>query len=181
MKRIVYASAVALFIAMTGMAAAQDLGALARQQRQQKKPAATKVYTNDDIAAQPTPAAEPAAPAADAKGSTPTAETTSKPKAATSADGKAKAEAALQEKVSAQKAEIAALTRELDLADRENRLRVANYYADAGNSLRDPKKFQDEQKAKEDEIAGKKKAIEDAKSKLADLIEQGRKSGLKVE
>jgi hypothetical protein len=179
MKRILYASALATLILMSGIAVAQeDLGAMARQQRQQKKPTAKRVYTNDDLATQssapaPGPAAD-AKPATDAKAEAP------KPKGP-SADDKAKAQAALQSQVNARKAEIATLTRELEIADRENRLRVANYYADAGNSLRDPRKFQDEQKAKEDEIAGKKKAIEEGKAKLADVIEQGRKAGLTVE
>jgi len=185
MKRIVYASALALVMLMSGIAVAQDLGTLARQQREQKKPAAKKVYTNDDIASQPAPSPAPAAPATDAKATTDTkADAATDGKAApkaSPADDKAKIEAALQQKVDAQKAQIASLTRELDIADRENRLRVANYYADAGNSLRDPKKWQDEQKAKEDEIAGKKKAIEDAKAKLDEMIEQGRKAGIKVE
>lgn len=179
MKRTVYASVLAFLIVISGLAAAQDLGALARQQRQEKKPSAKKVYTNDDIASQPMPA-QPVEPAADAKAVIATDTKTDKPKES-SAEDKDKATASLQAKVNAQKAEIASLTRELDIADRENRLHVANYYADAGNSLRDPKKFQDEQKAKRDEIDGKKKAIEDAKAKLADLIEQGRKAGLKVE
>ena len=179
MKRIVYASGFALVMLMSCIATAQDLGAVARQQREQKKPTAKKVYTNDDIASAPAPAPEPAPAAADAKAA-PAADAKAAPKAS-SADDKAKTQAGLQDKVNGVKAEVATLTRELEIADRENRLRVANYYADAGNSLRDPKKFQDEQKAKEDEIAGKKKAIEDAKTKLADLIEQGRKDGLKVE
>ena len=182
MKRILYAGVLASLIVISGIAVAQeDLAAIARQQRQQKKTTtAKKVYTNDDIAGQPAPASAPAstdakpAAGADAKADT------AKPKAP-AADDKAKAEAALQKKVDAQKAEIATLQRELDLADRENRLRVANYYADAGNSLRDPRKFQDEQRAKEGEIAGKKKAIEDAKAKLDALIEEGRKNGFKVE
>jgi hypothetical protein len=177
MKRILYASVFALLVTMTSVAFAQDLGAFARQQRQEKRPSAKKVYTNDDIASQPLPN-EPTAPTAAA--TTAADATAAKPKTPSPED-KDKATGALQAKVNAQKAEIASLTRELDVADRENRLRIANYYADAGNSLRDPKKFQDEQKAKEDEIAGKKKAIEDAKAKLADLIEEGRKAGLKVE
>ena len=181
MKRIVYSCAVAF--AVCGMAAAQDLGAVARQQREQKKPAAKRVYTNDDIASQPLPS--DAAPA-DAKANTAAApadaKTDAKPPAKTaSPDDKSKAQSALQAKVDAQKAEIASLTRELDVADRENRLRVANYYADAGNSLRDPKKFQDEQKAQQDLVASKKKAIDDAKAKLADMIEDARKQGIKVE
>jgi len=177
MKRTLYASAFALLIAFSGVAVAQDLGAVARQQREQKKPSSKKVITNDDIASQPMPEPAPAeakageAPAAEAKAA--------KPKS--SAEDKDKAAAALQQKVNAQKAEIAALTRELDLADRENRLRVANYYADAGNSLRDPKKFQDEQKANQDEIESKKKAIEAAKAKVDAMIEEGRKAGIKAE
>ena len=181
MKRILYASVLASLIVLTGMAVAQeDLGALARQQRAQKKPTAKKVYTNDDFTSQPAPAPEPATTDAKPATATDAKADATKPKASPAED-KARAEAALQAKVNAQKAEIATLSRELDIADRENRLRVANYYADAGNSLRDPRKFQDEQRAKEAEIADKKKAIEDAKSKLADLIEQGRKTGLKVE
>ncbi len=180
MKRILYASVLASLIVLTGMAVAQDLGAVARQQRAQKKPTAKKVYTNDDFASQPAPAPEPAATEAKPAAAADAKVDTAKPKLSPSED-KAKSEAALQAKVNAQKAEIATLTRELDIADRENRLRIANYYADAGNSLRDPRKFQDEQRAKEAEIADKKKAIEEAKTKLSDLIEQGRKAGLKVE
>lgn len=183
MKRILYASVLASLTVLSGIAVAQeDLGAIARQQRQQKKQTAKKVYTNDDIGSPAAPASAPTT-ATDAK----PADAKADPKAAAaqakgpSAEDKAKAEAALQAKVNSQKAEIATLQRELDLADRENRLRVANYYADAGNSLRDPKKFQDEQRAKESEIGDKKKAIDDAKAKLADLIEQGRKAGFKVE
>ncbi len=181
MKRILYASVLAFLIVVGGVAAAQDLGALARQQRQEKRPSAKKVYTNDDIASQPMPET-PAQPAAttEAKADAKTDTKAAAPKAPSPED-KQKATAALQAKVNAQKAQIETLTRELDIADRENRLRIANYYADAGNSLRDPRKFQDEQRAKQDEIAGKKKAIEDAKTKLADMIEEGRKAGLKVE
>ena len=182
MKRTLYASVLGLFVLVSGLAVAQDLGALARQQRQQKKPSAKRVYTNDDIASAPLP--EPAAPPTDANAE---AKPDAKPEAkaaapkASPADDKAKAAAALQKQAEGIKAEIAALTRELTVADRENKLRVANYYADAGNSLRDPKKFQDEQRATQAEIDGKQKAIDAAKAKLDALVEQGRKEGIKVE
>jgi len=178
MKRTLYASVLGLFVLVSGLAVAQDLGALARQQRQQKKPSAKKVYTNDDIASAPVP--EPAAPTAEASTE---AKPDAKPTApkAPPADDKAKAAAALQRQADGIKAEIATLTRELTIADRENKLRVANYYADAGNSLRDPKKFQDEQRATQTEIDAKQKAIDAAKAKLDALIEQGRKEGVKVE
>jgi hypothetical protein len=186
MKRTLYASAFALLIVMSGVAAAQDLGAIARQQRQQKKSSAKKVYTNDDISSgQPVmQSAEPATEAkvgaaGEAKAGAVVEAKVAKPKEA-SVEDKTKAAAALQQTVDAQKAEIASLTRELDIADRENRLRAANYYGDAGNSLRDPAKWAAEQIAKQEEIDGKKKAIDAAKAKLADIIEQGRKAGIKV-
>ena len=178
MKRTLYVMTFALLTMLSSTALAQDLGAVARQQREQKKPQAKKVFTNDDIATQ---RVSPAEPTAEATSATAPAAAGAKTEAAKPpAEDKAKATAALQQKIDSQKTEITSLTRELDLADRENRLRVANYYADAGNSLRDPKKWSDEQKAKQDEIDGKKKAIEAAKAKLADMIEQGRKAGLKV-
>ena len=175
MKRTLYASTLALLIAFGGVAMAQDLGAIARQQREQKKPSSKKVITNDDIASQPLP--EPAA-VTDAKAAAPADAKAEKPKAP--AENKDKAAAAMQQQIDAQKAELASLTRELSIADRENKLRVANYYADAGNSLRDPKKFQDEQRATQAEIAAKQKAIDAAKAKIADLAEQARKAGLRV-
>jgi hypothetical protein len=178
MKRILYVSAFALLTLSTGIAVAQDLGTVARQQRQQKKPSAKKVYTNEDFGGGQPAATPEAAPAADAKPDA-AAAPAAKP-VETSSQDKSKASAALQQQVDATKAEIASLTRELDIANRENKLRVANYYADAGNSLRDPKKWQDEQKATQDEINNKQKAIDSAKAKLADLVEQGRKAGVKV-
>ena len=187
MKRIVYASAFALLVLTAGVAVAQDpdLGAVARQTRAKKKPSAKKVYTNDDIASQPQP--EPAAAAPDANADAKSADGKTDAKAdakdkpkTSAADEQKKAAEEMQAKVDSLKKEIATLQREYDIADRENKLQVANYYADAGNSLRDPKKFQDEQRATQAELADKKKAIDDNKAKLADLVEQARKAGIKV-
>jgi hypothetical protein len=181
MKRTLYVSALALLILTAGIAVAQqekepDLGAVARANRAQKKPTATKVYTNDDIA----PAAQPApAAATDAKATAKPTDAADKSKAAPASDDKAKA-AEFQQKVDSLKKEIATLQREYDIADREWKLQVASYYADAGNSLRDPKKFADQQRAKEAELADKKKAIDDDKAKLADTLEQARKADVKV-
>ncbi|MGH9524878.1 MAG: hypothetical protein ACRD3E_20325 [Terriglobales bacterium] len=182
MKRTVCLSALALMIFACGTVVAQssdqDLVAAARKARtQQKNAPATKVWTNEDIGSAPAPAAA----AADAK--TDMAKDAGKPADAAkgpSAEDKANAAAAMQKKIDAQKAEIATLSRELDLADREFKLQVANYYADAGNSLRDPKKWADERDAKQKEINDKKAAIDTAKAKLQDLLEQARKAGLKV-
>ena len=188
MKRNLLFTALALTIASCGTAFAQtsnqDLVAAARKAReQQKKAPATKVWTNDDIASHPAPAAPAAAAAADAKAGEAKDATAEKPAEAakdTSADDKAKAAAAMQRKIDAQKAEIATLSTQADIAEREFKLQVATYYADAGNSLRDPKKWADERDAKQKEINDKKAAVDTAKAKLQDLLEQARKAGIHV-
>lgn len=184
MKRILYAVALALSLSIAGVAVAQqsqepDLGAVARKARAQKHPTAKKVYTNEDIAS--APQAEPApAATAEAKAGDKTEAAADKAKSSPASDDQAKRGAEFQQKIDALKKELATLQREYDIADRENRLRVANYYADAGNSLRDPKKWAEEQRAKEAELADKKKAIDEDKAKLDDTLEQARKAGVKV-
>ena len=186
MKRTLCLSALALMIFACGTAFAQtsdqDLVSAARKARaQQKNAPATKVWTNEDIAS--TPAPPPAPPESDAKAGEATKDAAAKPADAAkqpSADDKAKAAAAMQKRIDSQKAEIATLSTQADLAEREFKLQVANYYADAGNSLRDPKKWADERDAKQKEINDKKAAIEAAKAKLQDLFEEARKAGLKV-
>lgn len=185
MTRTQFGSALALMIFACGTAFAQssnqDIVAAARKAReQQKKAAPTKVWTNDDIAGRPAP--PPAAPAAEAKAGD-AKDAAAKPSDAAkepSADDKAKAEAAMQKKIDAQKAEIATLATQADIAEREFKLQVANYYADAGNSLRDPAAWAKQRDAKQKEINDKKQALADAKAKLDDLLEQARKAGIHV-
>ncbi len=83
--------------------------------------------------------------------------------------------------IEAQKKEIANLQRELDVAQREARLRSAAYYADAGVMLRDQAKFAEDSRKEQDEINTKKQALDAAQQKLADLQELARKSGLPSE
>jgi hypothetical protein len=164
-----------LFLIATCASAQQSLGEAARQQRQAKKPAANKVYTNDDFAAAPAAAGEAVA------AKTEKTDQTEKAEAAPKADDRAKKTEELKAKVDAQKKTITQLERELDLAQREYRLKVAVYYADAGNSLRDSKKWAEDDRRQRAEIESKKKALDDAKKKLADIQEQARKSGIRAE
>ena len=188
MKRTLYVSALALVIFACGTALAQssdqDLVTAARKARAEHKNAPdTKVWTNDDIrSAQPAPAPAASADAKPADAKTGDTKDAAKPDAAKapSADDKDKASAAMQRKIDAQKAEIATLSTQADLAEREFKLQVANYYADAGNSLRDPAAWTKERDAKQKEINDKKQAVADAKAKLDDLLEQARKAGVKV-
>ena len=62
--------------------------------------------------------------------------------------------------------------------ERESRLRAAAYYADAGVMLRDQAKFAEDSRKSQDEINGKKQALEAAQQKLGDMQEQARKAGL---
>ena len=67
---------------------------------------------------------------------------------------------------------------ELDLLQREFKLQVANYYADAGNELRDQKNWSDQETKFKTDIADKQKQLDDAKAQLQDMEEQARKAGV---
>jgi hypothetical protein len=179
MKRILQIVAVALAL-ISGVAiyagAQESLGELARQQRQSKKPSSAKLYTNDDFAMVPE---APAAAAADKTEKSDKAEAGA-PKAG-AADDKVKLAAAFKARADEQKKNIAQLERELDVAQREYRLKVAVYYADAGNNLRDGKKWAEDDRKQRTEIEGKQKAVADAKQKLADLQEEARKAGIRID
>ena len=77
-----------------------------------------------------------------------------------------------------QKAKVDLLSRELDVAQREYRLRAAAFYADAGNRLRNQGSWDKEDAQYKQQIAQKQKAVDDAKKALDDMKEQGRKAGV---
>ena len=202
MKKIV-ASLAALLFTTAIACAAQSLGDAARQARKAKQPA-THVFTNENL---PTDApisitGTPAAPAeagnktaedksaeanADSKGE---AKAESKTESTSlSKDGKDKgddsAAAARQKtidewknKIAAQKKEVTLSERELDVLQREYRLRAAAFYADAGNRLRNQQQWGHDDQQYRDRIALKEKQVQEAKQKLQDLQEQARKDGM---
>ena len=65
-----------------------------------------------------------------------------------------------------------------DRLDREFKLRAAAFYADAGLRLRDDRNWADQQRKYQDDMADRKKKIEEAKAQLEDLQERARKSGV---
>jgi hypothetical protein len=81
-------------------------------------------------------------------------------------------------KVDDEKKEIVTLQRELDILQREQRLRAASFYADAGTRLRDSGKFAEDSRQEQDQIDGKKQALDAAQQKLSDIQEQSRKAGV---
>jgi hypothetical protein len=183
MKRnlsLLAAAFVVAFTLVTCAGAQQSLGELARQQRQSKRPSSARVITNDDIAlaAAPAPAAEAPDAAAEAKGDK---SGKSDAAAAPGAEDKAKLAASFKAKADEQTKNISQLERELDVAQREYRLKVAVYYADVGNNLRDGKKWAEEDRKQRAELDDKQKALAAAKQKLADIQEAARTAGVRAD
>jgi len=81
-------------------------------------------------------------------------------------------------KIAAQKDKIDILSRELDVLQREYRLRAAAFYADAGNRLRNSGSWDKEDAQYKQQIDQKQKTLESAKQQLDDMQEQARKSGV---
>ncbi len=150
-------------------ASAQSLGDVAREQKSQPKTEkAKRVYTNDDMPSVAPPAA-PAAPAragnaASAKGP--------------SAEDRKKRDDDYKMKINDAKAKVADLQREIELMDREYKLRAAVFYSDAGNRLRDDKKWADAERKYKEDSAAKSAGLQAAKDKLESMKEEARKAGV---
>ena len=107
--------------------------------------------------------------------STPAAQDAGKP--ADSSDAH-KANDEWKQKISDQQAKVDMLTREVDVTQREYRLRAAAFYADAGNRLRNQGSWDKEDAQYKQDLAKKQKALDDAKKAVDDLKEKARKAGV---
>lgn len=83
-----------------------------------------------------------------------------------------------KKKIQDQQGQIDLLARELDVQNREYRLRAAAFYADAGNRLRNSGSWDKEDSQYKDQIAAKQKALDEAKQHLDDMQEEARKAGV---
>jgi hypothetical protein len=170
-------------------AQSDSLGDYARAARKEKHPAAKLVYTNDNLPTSttisvvgPSSATEekpaevnPAAkPSEDKAKPAPKEATVSKAAEAPAPQG----EQTSQDPMAAQKKTVADLAHELDLLQREFKLQVANYYADAGNELRDQKNWLDQEAKFKSDIADKQKQLDDAKAQLQEMEEAARKTAV---
>ena len=81
-------------------------------------------------------------------------------------------------KISAQKEKIDLLGRELDVLQREYRLRAAAFYSDAGNRLRSSGNWDQEDAKYKQQIEDKQKALDAARQQLEEIEEQARKAGV---
>lgn len=205
MKRMAHlwlAGAVFTGLLLTAAWAQSDsLGDYARQVRKQKaqKPAAAKQFDNDNLPRRdtlsvvgPAPAETDAKPAeTDGAAQEGDSAQSDKPEATDQATGQkaedkpGEAEAQRQKfyeewkkRIVEQKGTVDLTTRELDVAQREYRLRAAAFYADAGNRLRNAGAWDKEDAQFKQQIADKQKALDNAKQKLEDLQEEARKAGV---
>ena len=158
--RLLFLTSVAISIATC--AHAQSLGDIARKEQAKKgAPKSSKVITNDDLDSlrrgpdQITTAsgntAKPSDPTASASKEENQADTAKSDSAESKGDAMAgdsqsasggdkdSVEAGWKAKISDQKSKIELLEREIDVMQREQKLRATTYYADAGNRLRDSK------------------------------------------
>jgi len=178
---------------LAGMAAAQSdsLAEAARKNRQQQggKPAAAKVYTNDNLPATETisTVGEPAstdATAAPGDGQATTADATAAapkggaPKTADDSKTRQKTWEDWREKIQKQKASVEQMQKEDEEIERQFKLTTGNYYSSAQERLYDGAAMAKEDAAYKQQMETKKKAIEDAKQKIEDLQEEARRAGV---
>ncbi len=151
---------------------------VAREYRKQKV-SSGRVLTNESLALRSapgdtsTPATTGSASASDTKTGDKTAAKTDD-----SAEGMQKLAAEWKGKIESQKAEIVQLQRELDVSQRENKLRAASFYADAGTRLRDSQKYAEDDKKYQAEAADKQKTIVAAQQALEKMRDEARRAGV---
>jgi hypothetical protein len=175
------ATGAAVLLLCMATLSAQTLADSARAAQKNKRTntATNKVYTNESLGAH-APNDAPAKSDDDAKKSDAKADAKSDKDAdePDAAEAKKKAAEDLKQRYEKQKAELATLQRELDIAERENRLRGATFYADAGNRLRNEQKYAEDDRKYQADVATKKKAIADGTAALDKMKEEGRKTGV---
>ena len=190
MKKIFLMLVMCLFAAAA--IAQQSLGDVARANRAKKHTSSSETRLDDDtMPRSSTPSnysdsdtdkkaddKDADAKDADGKGTAPKAiDAKDAPKKDT-ADAQKQKNEELKKQIADQTKEISTLQRELDIAQREARLRAAAYYGDAGTMLRDQAKYAEDTRKTQAEIEGKKQTLDAAQQKLSDLQEQARKAGL---
>jgi hypothetical protein len=186
-SRLLISAGILLFLA-GGSAYSQTLADAARDAQAKKKTqtATGHVYTNDSLEFHDAPAPPPAKTDASAPGDAsanpdaPKDAATSPDADAKAAEEKSKAGDAIKEKVTKQEADLELLKRELDVLQRENKMRAAVFYADAGSRLRDPGAYAAADQKYQADIAAKQKAITDGQANLDKLKEEARRAGVPV-
>jgi hypothetical protein len=201
MKRMAWiAAGAALLLAVSG-AAAQSLGDAARSVRKAKAQQTTTSRhfdndnlptqshlsvvgpeTPDDASAGGSQASEPSKPAQPGQEASNPSSTPAEAKAPASESKAPPAETKASgdewgKKIDDQKAKIETLSQDLDVTQREYRLRAVAMYSDAGNRLRNSAQWDSDDAQYKKEIADKQQALDAAKQQLTEMEEQARKDG----
>src|SRR6266498_883215 len=196
MKRILTMSLTTVLIgvacagAALGQATSQPLGDYARSVKKSKAapaPAAAKVYDNDNLptAASVSVVGNPAAGTDNANNSEAkdanapsapagaTADKNEDPqiKAGQPIDQRKEALDVWKQKLDDQNDKIKTLAHELDIVEREYRVKASEYYADTARRTQNPTGFAKDDADYKNQIADKQKTLDDAKAKLNDLQE----------
>jgi hypothetical protein len=180
MKRVAIAALLLLGVGGLGVsgAAAQSLGDYARAVRKNKpEPSSTsRHFDNDNL---------PSNEGLSVVGPPPTSDANSASAAKADAVDSAAAAAERQKtadewkkKLDRQKDKIDSLNHELDLQQREYRLRAAAMYGDAGNRLRNAAEWDKEDAQYKTDVDGKQKAIAAARQELDEMQEEAHKAGM---
>ena len=98
------------------------------------------------------------------------------PQAKTASAGNKPAPVDWKKKIEDQKLKIDTLSRELDIYQREYRLRAVAMYSDAGNRLRNSAQWDKEDAQYKVDLAEKQKTLDSVKQDLKDMEEQSRKT-----
>lgn len=194
MKKTIFVVLAAFAFGAALSLAAQEvsLGDAARAQRQKKHAASpnARVYDNENLpkggALSTTTgglevASSSASEARTSSSSSSGASASASASAAGSAEEKEeqkKAEDEWRQKIADAKKNISQLERELDVLQRENRLRAAAFYGDAGTRLRDSAKFEGDDKKYQADIQTKQTELAAAKQALDQMRDGIRKAGL---
>lgn len=94
-----------------------------------------------------------------------------------SSEDRDKAVAALEKKLESEKDKVALASRELDVLQREYQLKVSEFYSDTARRVQNPNGLADVESQYKEQIADKQKQLEDAKTELSNMQEEGRREG----
>lgn len=182
MKHTQLMAVVPLLMVALSTTSAQSLGDYARTARKNKAEPSptTRHYDNDNLPTTETLSVVGQSPAANsaANSAAPVPAEASKAAEQKAAVDQQKAAEELNKKIQAQQEKINALNHELDLDQREQRLRAAAFYTDAGTRLRNPGQWNKDQAQDANDAADKRKALDAAREQLEQMQEDARKAGM---
>jgi hypothetical protein len=182
LKWLMLLACVGLAVSAWGQESLADVARKARDNKRNTSSASEKVFTNDNLSLKSASGSQAEAKSDgsdDKAASQDKAEGSDESKAeGTDESGREKMIADWKARIDKEKNDIELLKRELDVAERENRLRAATFYADAGNRLRDEKKYAEDDRKYKAEIESKKQKIADEEKKLEQMRDDARRAGV---